>query len=246
MKKIKLDVVTLIDPDSFFAEQYRTIRTNIEFLMDKDNLKSILLTSANSGEGKTTTILNLAVIFAKAGKKVLLIDGDLRKQSLTTNFNVHNARGFIELLQGGKNLNDGIYDTTVEQLFFLPSGMPVTNPAEVLLNNHFESFLEELKQNFDLILFDTPPIEEVADTLIISQKLDGCVLVVRENYSKKDAVKRTKEALDDIGATCLGIIHNDVSITKNKNEYYGYPYGKRSRLTNKQKKIFRVLRNKKN
>ncbi len=222
MRKLPLDVIAFTDPNSIIAEQYRTARTNIEALREQNKLKTLFLTSANSGEGKTTTALNLAVIFARSGKKVLLVDCDLRKHSLTDNFHLTNSIGLVGVIEERCNLSDAIFETNASNLYVLPSGRSVKNPAELLLNVQLDGTIEQMKTEFDLILFDTPPVEEVTDALILSQKLDGSILIVRENYSKKDAVKRAKDALDNMKANCLGLIHNDIAMSKIGRYQYGY------------------------
>ncbi|EMF0404973.1 CpsD/CapB family tyrosine-protein kinase [Enterococcus hirae] len=238
MGKLLIDVVTFIDPDSPISEQYRGIRTNIEHVKSKENIQTIFFTSANSGEGKSTTIINLAVVFAKTGKKVLMVDCDIRKQSLSESFNVQKAGGFVRMLEERSKLSDEIYSTNVTNLSFLPSGQPVKNPAEILLNPSLSEVVSEMKEQFDLIFFDTPPISEVADTQILSTKLDRCILIVRENYSSKDAVVKAKETLDHMGVKYLGIIHNYAN-TGTRNFYGGrrkkYGYG----ISDKKKSAFR-------
>lgn len=238
MRKLTLDVVTYTDPDSVIAEQYRMVRTNIELSRESEKLQTLFLTSANSGEGKTTTVLNLAVIFARAGKEVLLVDCDLRKHSLSNNFHLENAEGFTGLVNDQGPVSGNIYQTNVPGLSFLPSGQAIKNPAELLLNRQISLIVQQMKETFDLILFDTPPVEEVADALILSPKLDGCILVVRGNFSKKDAVKRTKDALEGMDTNFIGVIHNAVGLSKKTNYSYGYGYGK----TPKKKSILRFFK----
>ena len=242
MRKLSLDVVTFTNPDSIIAEQYRIVRTNIEQLRKSENFQTLLLTSANSGEGKTTTILNLSVIFAKAGVNVLLVDCDLRKRSLTQNFHLENSNGVVSIIDGSEPLVDCVYQTNVPNLDFLASGYTITNPAELLLDEKLNGLITEMKVMYDLILFDTPPIEAVSDALILTPKLDGCILIVREGYSEKDAIRRTKHALDGVETNIVGVIHNDVSISKTDNYGYGYGYGSGNQKRVKKSSMFKFFK----
>ncbi|MBC9722808.1 MAG: CpsD/CapB family tyrosine-protein kinase [Lactobacillus sp.] len=240
MKKLLVDVVTVVDPDSPISEQYRTIRTNIEHKKNEENIQTIFLTSANSGEGKTTTIINLGVVFAKAGQKVLIVDCDIRKRSLSQMLGLSKADGIVSLLNSEKKLEDTIYQTNVANLALLPSGRTVKNPAELLLTHKLVTLVEELKERYDLILFDTPPILEVADAQILSTKLDRCVLVVRENYSSKSSIKKAKETLDNMGCHYLGIVHNYSNVNMSNYGYRGLngKYGYGDIKSRKKKSIF--------
>jgi capsular exopolysaccharide synthesis family protein len=213
MGKSELDAVVHVATDLIISEQYEIVHTSIEHLRKKQNLKTVFVTSENSGEGKSKSILNMAVIFSKAHKRVLLVDCDLRKQSLTQYFNLSNAKGLISLLYNGpSSFIEEVCPTNFDNLYFLPSGQTVVNPTELLLSDTFHNTLVKMKENFDLILFDTPPLEEVTDTLIIARELDGCILVMRDNGSKDDAQIRVKDTLDSVATSFIGTIDNAVQL----------------------------------
>ncbi len=183
-----------------------------------------MVASAKSGEGKTTTITNLAVTYAQEGKKVLLIDADLRKPSLHHLFQQSNRVGLTSLLFGQHALSEVIKDTNVDNLSILPSGPIPPNPSEILGSQRMQTLLEELKDMFDIILFDTPPILAVTDSAIVSSYCDGVILVVHAGKVKKSLVAKAKSNLDHVKAKLLGVVLNNNSRTRS-NDHYHYYYG---------------------
>ncbi|EMF0110704.1 CpsD/CapB family tyrosine-protein kinase [Enterococcus hirae] len=219
-RKLGLDIITLSNPKSVASEQYRSIRSNIQIQREKENLTSLMITSASPGEGKTTTSVNLAVVFALTKCKTLLIDGDLRKRSITESLNVPNASGLCGILDKGYSLESSTYSTNVENLDVLPSGIYSENPAEVLASAEFKELLKEISSIYDFVVIDVPPITEVADAKIIATLVDSCALVVRDSKSNKKLIVEAKKTLDTSGANILGVIYN-ANKTK-KSRYYGY------------------------
>ena len=213
MPNIEVEVSKYLLPDLILSEQYKAIQIHIENLRKNHVMNSIFLTSTNSLVNKTTTILTMAAYFSKLSMKVLLVDGDLRKQSLTQVSNLEDAKGFSSLLRKeSSSLLGEVYPTNIDNLFFMPSGKIVENPVELLLSESFHTVHVNMKECFDLVFFDTPPIDEVTDTLILAQELNGCILVNQEQNSKKskDDVTRVKEVLNSVNTHFIGTINTDI------------------------------------
>ena len=225
-KKGKIDLfnrfITKEQPKSPISEQYRTIRTNIEFSMVDQELKTLVCTSPNPSEGKSTTISNLAITFAAQGKKILFVDTDLRKPTLHKRFRVENRNGLTNVLTKHVKLEDSIAQTDVENLWLLPSGPIPPNPAEILGSNAMKEFVEVVKENFDLVIFDTPPILAFTDAQILGHLCDGALLIIKSNGTEKNELQRAKELLDKANVNILGVILNGVE--KKEFSYYYY-YG---------------------
>lgn len=180
-------LVTVTKPNSVVAEQFRTIRTNIQFSMIDRDLKSLIFTSSGPGEGKSTTSANLAVVFATQGKRVLLVDADMRKPSVNKTFKLSNHEGLTTLLTEKEVvLGDVVHETNTENLFILTSGPIPPNPSELLDSKKMNRVIEILEETFDLVIFDMPPIVSVTDAQIMASKTDGTVLLfVMELLLKK-------------------------------------------------------------
>lgn len=219
-------LITKIKPRSPISEQYRTLRTNIDFSPIKGELKTLMLTSTAPGEGKTTTAANLSVVFAQQGKRVLLVDADLRKPSLHFTFNVSNSRGLTSVLTGQVPLDAAILPGGVENLSILTSGPIPPNPAELLGSMSFARFFEEVKKQFDIIIYDTPPILAVTDGQIIANKCDGTLLVVSAGKTAKVEALRAKELLKKARGKLLGAILNRKKRRFASYLYYHYYHGR--------------------
>ena len=218
-------LVTQVNPKSPISESFRVLRTNIQFsAIDDHSMQVLMVASAKSGEGKTTTVSNLAVTYAQEGKKVLLIDGDLRKPSLHLLFQQSNRVGLTSLLCGQHLLQEVIRDTNVDNLSLIPSGPIPPNPSEILGSQRMITLLEELKEMFDVILFDTPPVLAVTDSAIISSYCDGVILVVHAGKVKKGLVAKAKSNLEHVKAKLLGVVLNSNSKNKSSEDYFFY-YG---------------------
>lgn len=216
-------LITVTNPKSPISEQYRTIRTNIQFSTIDQKLRSIMVTSSGPSEGKSTTIANLAVVFAQQGKKVLLIDGDLRKPTVHYTFHMSNTVGLTNVLTRQILLEEAVHETKVDNLFVLSSGPIPPNPAELLGSSAMESLLENLYELFDIVLIDTPPVIAVTDAQILANQCEGCLLVVNSGKTEIDAIKKAKELLLQAKAKLLGVVINQ---RKLKNSHYYYYYGK--------------------
>lgn len=204
----------MANPQSNSSEAYRKLRTNIQFSSIDSQIRTIMIASAVSGEGKTTTIGNLAVAYAQEGKKVLLMDTDLRKPAIHRMFNVPNHIGLTSVLSSQYKVTEVLRETGVEGLHVLTSGPVPPNPSEMIGSRKMHALLEDLKEEYDVILFDTPPVLAVSDALIISSLADGVILVVSAGKVKKDLVKKAKAHLEHVNARILGAALNNVQLSK--------------------------------
>jgi len=204
--------------NSLAAEQYRSIRTNLNFTMPHSNVRTILFTSADNGEGKTTTALNIAIVYAESGKKVLLVDGNMRRPSVHHFFGIASRNGFSSLLLKKGELLDTVKRTGIVGLEVLPWGHVPSNPAELLGTAALEQLMTEMKKYYDVIIFDSPSILTIADSKILANKCDGTVLVVSSGKTDKKRIVKAKEALISSKATILGVILNNHELENN--QYY--------------------------
>lgn len=207
-------------PKSITAESYRSLRTNIQYSSIDKQVKTLVVTSSNAGEGKSTVAGNLAYTFFQNGKRVLIIDCDLRKPSLHRKFNVSNEEGLTDVLVGTSKLNN-VMKKVDDNLYLLTTGTLPPNPAEIIGSNTMENFLEQCKINFDYIILDTPPILPVTDSKLLAIKADATVVVVRSEVSKSKHVSQAFKELEKVNANIIGTILNDVEMYSEK-LYYDY------------------------
>ncbi|WP_419955136.1 CpsD/CapB family tyrosine-protein kinase [Neobacillus niacini] len=213
-------LIAALDPKSPISEQYKTIRTNIQYSSVDEELKTIMVTSSGPAEGKSTTAANLAVVFSQLGKKVLLVDADLRKPTVHRTFAVNNLFGFTTVLTKQATLANTVVETEEKDLFILTSGPIPPNPAELLSSKSMEQFMEEAKEQFDYVVFDTPPLLAVADPQIIANKVDGSILVVYSGKTEIDQVKKAKELLVNAQSKLVGVVLNHKEMKDNDYYYY--------------------------
>lgn len=206
-------------PKSIAAEAYRTLRTNIQYSSFDKEIRTMVVTSSEPGEGKSTTAGNIALSFAQSEKSVILIDCDLRKPSLHRKFKISNLVGLSDVLIGKDKMNDALNEYS-ENLHILTSGKLPPNPSEMLGSKSMGRLLEELKSKYDIIILDSAPLQAVTDAQILSTKVDGTILVVRAEKTKRDSVQQAKELLDKVGANILGTVLNGVENTRKKYYYY--------------------------
>ncbi len=206
------------NPRSMEAESYRKLRTNIQYSSIDKEIKSIVITSSGPKEGKSTVSGNLALSFSQNGKKVIIIDCDLRKPSMHRKFNISNLLGLSEVILGKETLNKAIqqYKSNVH---ILPSGKIPPNPAEMISSTTMTNLLEELKEKYDILILDSPPLDAVTDGQILSTKVDGTILVLKAEESKIEDVKEAKNLLNRVGANIIGLVINEVSYNKKKFSY---------------------------
>lgn len=217
-------LISYMDPKSLNAEQFRTIRTNIEFAQLDKSMKNLLVSSSIPAEGKSTVASNLAYVIAQTDKRVLLVDADLRKPTVHRTFKLNNEQGLTTLLSNADlKFNQVVQHSRDLNLYFLPSGPIPPNPSEILGSGRMTLLMQELGQYFDIVIYDAPPITAVTDPQILATKVDGVVMVVRQGYTRKEEVKKAKEALDNVNANILGYVMNGKEI-KDSAGYYAY-YG---------------------
>ena len=219
-----LSLISKLRPKSVIAEQYRTIRTNIQFSMIDRDVKSIVITSSGPWEGKSTTSANLASVFTDQGKRVLLVDADLRKPTVQRTFGLSNIVGLTTLLSSPEQeLTEVIQQVTGTDLYVLTSGPIPPNPSELLNSNRMNILMKRFEDMFDIIIYDMPPVTSVTDAQIMAAKADGVVFVIRHGVSHKDSVLNAKELLEMVNANILGVVFNGVE-KKSAQSYYGYGY----------------------
>lgn len=206
-------------PKSIAAESYRTLRTNIQYSSFDKEYKTIVVTSSEPGEGKSTTAGNLALAIAQGESKVLLIDCDMRKPSLHKRFRISNDSGLTDLLLHRKTMED-VAVRYNHGLAIIPAGKIPPNPSEMLGSRAMSTFLEEMKKYFDYIIMDTPPIGAVTDSQVLSTKVDGTILVVKAGSTKKDVVMNAVNAIKKVNGNLIGTVLNGVENKKNKYYYY--------------------------
>ncbi len=206
-------------PKSVAAEAYRSLKTNIQYSSFDKEYKTIVITSSNPGEGKSTTAGNLALTLAEGEAKVLLVDCDMRKSSMHKNFRITNTYGISDILLQKKKVTEVAYSYN-KNLSIITAGKVPPNPAEMLASKAMTAFLREMKDHFDYIVLDTPPVQAVADAQILSTKVDGTLVVVRAGVTKKDEVQNTVNTLKKVNADIIGTILHAVDNTRNKYQYY--------------------------
>ncbi|TRZ36821.1 polysaccharide biosynthesis tyrosine autokinase [Niallia circulans] len=217
----KRKLVAKYDPKSPISEQYRTIRTNILYSSIDEEIRSIMVTSSGPGEGKSTTTANLAVVFAQQGKTVLLVDADLRKPTVHYTFKLTNQNGLTTVLTNQVDLMEAVNKTDENNLYVLSSGPIPPNPSELLGSKAMQHFMSKALEEFDFIIFDTPPVLAVTDAQILSNLCQGSVLVVSSGKTEKDSLLKTKDLLNATNGRLLGVVLNNKKVDK-KGSYYYY------------------------
>jgi capsular exopolysaccharide synthesis family protein len=228
--KYPTETIVAVAPKSIVSEAYRSLRTSVTFsaLNDTSELlkagSSLLITSAEPSEGKSCTVANLGIVMAQSGRKTLIIDCDFRRPQMHQIFNVENNGGFADLISNFKPSGKiRIKRTDIPNLDVFPCGKIPPNPSELLGLSITKMLIEALGKRYDTILIDSPPINSVTDSVILSRIADGVVVVIRAGETKRDIVQRARDQLHDAGAMILGGVINSVDIQKNKYYYY-YTY----------------------
>lgn len=242
---MKRELIVHQDPKSPISEVFRTLRTNIQFMNTKGKLKTILVTSTLPGEGKSWVSSNLAVTFAQAGKKVVLIDADMRKGRQYSIFEVSPRPGLSNYLSGIDesndenheiNLVDYIQETDVENLYLIAAGNIPPNPAELLIAPQMVDLLEQLKEMSDIIIIDGTPSQLVTDALILARLVDSTLIVTASKQTKKEDLKRVIANIEQVGGKIAGVVVNKIPINAKKYEqsyYYGSTTMSRSKGNNR-------------
>lgn len=210
---------TVADPMSNISEQFRTIRTNILYSSVENQTQSIIVTSAGPSEGKSTTSANLAVAFAQSGMKTILVDADLRRPTVHRSFFMENNKGLSSLLSIRRmSLGEVIQPSDVRNLDLITSGPISPNPSELLASSRMRKVLHILKQEYDFIIFDVPPVSTVTDAQLIASQVDGALLVVREDQTEKTGLERAIKLIQQVDGKILGSVYMGEVTEQN----YGY------------------------
>jgi capsular exopolysaccharide synthesis family protein len=214
-------LITVADPRSPVSEAYRTLRTNLDFSSLDKPIKTMLVTSAGPEEGKSTVLANLAVTTAQAGRKVILVDCDLRRPTLHNIFNLKNDVGLTTMVVDDAAMESPpLRDTGVEGLQLVSSGPLPPNPSELLGSRHMEEIIAALLERADVVLFDAPPVVAVTDAAVLATKVDGVLLVVNAGGTKRDYARTAKARLEKVNANLLGAVLNNVRFDVSLHRYY--------------------------
>lgn len=217
-------------PKSVSAEAYKSLRTNLQYSSFDKEYRTIVVTSSEPGEGKSTTAGNLAIVLAQGEANVLLVDCDMRKPTLHKRFKMSNTKGLSDLLVSKSNLGsevDKIVQKYSNNLSVITAGKIPPNPSEMLGSKSMERFLEDMKGIYDYIVLDTPPVQAVTDAQILARKVDGVLLVIRANKTKKEVVNNSVNAINNINGNLIGIVLNGVDTTSQKYYHYYEEEGKK-------------------
>lgn len=228
-------LITLEHTKSPISEAYRTLRTNVQFTGVDSETKTIMITSTGPGEGKSSTIANLAVSIGQSGKSVIVIDADMRNPTQHKLFGLDNREGLSMALVQDQDHLTFISGTAVPGVMVLTGGPIPPNPAELVGSKRMKRLIKEFSEQFDIVLIDTPPIIAVTDAAILAQEVDGVILVLASGEVNKEYAQRAKELLDKVGAKILGAVLNKVEM-KTSEYYYYYNYNGFEDLNNKNQK----------
>ncbi len=237
-------LVTRSDANSPLSEAYRMLRVNLDFTAVDSPLQTVAITSANPGEGKSTTIANLAVALAESGKRVILVDTDLRRPTLHRIFELPNERGVTSALLNPESseLHQHLAPTEVPNLQLMPCGPIPPNPAELLSSRRMAALIGALKAECDIVLFDTPPLLVFADAALLARACDGVILTARAYTTRLGALRQASEQLTQAGARLLGVVLNGVATPRGKQHSYYYYYGDERSRTRRRFRLFRNVK----
>jgi capsular exopolysaccharide synthesis family protein len=215
------ELITISEPRSPISEAYRTLRTNLDFASLDRALKTLVVTSAGVGEGKSTTLANLAVVSAQAGRKVILVDADLRRPTLHQIFGLGNETGLTTLMVDDAALADPpLQETGVEDLSVLTSGPLPPNPADLMDSRRMEEVVAALAERADQVFFDTPPVVAVTDAAVLSTKVDGVLLVISAGKTRREYARTAVHRLEQIKARLVGTVLTNVQMGAGFKGYY--------------------------
>ena len=224
--KHALPAVTHLRPSSPHAEAYRFLVTDLLLTTSEEPAKAIMVATAKPGQGGTSTICNLAITMAQAGRRVVLIDADMRRPSLHTVFGVPNETGLSTFLQDGHELEDVLQPTDVDQLYLIPAGPPPDNPWQLLRSARMRELVERLKEENDFVFFDTPSAVVFADALAVASLVDGAIFVVRSHEAPAGSEIQIKNLLNKARLRILGVVLNDVPVLNvDSYRFYSHYYG---------------------
>ncbi|MBY8908355.1 CpsD/CapB family tyrosine-protein kinase [Salinicoccus roseus] len=211
-------------PKSPVSEQFRTVRTNIMYSNIDTEIKTVLVTSATPGAGKSTTAANLAVAYAQSGKRTVLIDADLRRPTMHYTFEMTNQRGMSTAIVNDVPVENIVRETEIENLDLITSGPIPPNPSELLSSNKMMHLLKTFAMHYDMVIIDSPPLLAVTDAQVLSKITDGTVLVTNVAENNRDKLREAKDLLSKADANILGVVMNNKKMNTKKDDYYYY-YG---------------------
>ncbi|MCE7791176.1 CpsD/CapB family tyrosine-protein kinase [Salipaludibacillus sp. CUR1] len=215
-------LIAEFDKKSPISEQFRTLRTNIQFASIDRQIKTIMVTSSSPAEGKSTTIANLGVVLAQQHNRVLFVDSDMRKPTVHFTFQVPNHTGLTTVLTQQTKLENTILESSIPRLDILPSGPVPPNPSELLGSRAMQAFVTDVAQKYDYVLFDAPPVNAVTDPQLLSRLVDGTILVLRSGQTEEEDAKKAVDQLKKVNAHIIGAVLNDREL---ENSQYYYYYG---------------------
>ncbi len=214
---------TYFRPASYEAEAYRSVRTSLYFCNGSGLTRVVQITSPNSGDGKSTLVANLGVSIAQSGQRTLLIDADLRSSRLHNIFGVSATEGLSSVISGTAEIQDAIVQTQIPGLSVLPAGPRPHNPSELLTSPRFKHLLDALRDAYDFVLIDTPPLLAVTDPAVVAPRVDGVLLTIRISKNGRPRAERAREILGMLGARVLGVVINAVDQGTDSDRFYGSP-----------------------
>lgn len=214
----------LNDPRSPVVEAFRTLRTNINFASADRPYKVILVTSPTPSDGKSTVVANLGMVMAQAGNKVLIVDADLRKPTQHRIFEVINSKGLVNLIVQGEELSEVVHAGPIDGLHLITSGPIPPNPSELLVSDRMANLMSELRERYDIVLIDSPPVIAVTDSTLLASKVDGSILVIKSGITRIDLINNALDQLKKANERFLGVVLNQVRVESRDYSYYYY-YG---------------------
>lgn len=215
------DIISWINPKSPATEAYRTLHTNIEFSGLDESIRTLTITSPGPSEGKSTTSVNLAITYAQTGKRVLLVDADLRRPKLHKFFKITNSRGLTNAVASRMELSE-VVQSVKENLSVLTTGPIPPNSVELLSSRAMNLLFEKVKANYDIVIYDTPPVGVVTDAALLATKTDGTLLVIASGKTQIELTKQAKSHLEKVNARLLGAIITMFPV--DEANYLGYGY----------------------
>jgi non-specific protein-tyrosine kinase len=224
------ELITEIEPRSPVSEAFRSIRTNLQFASVTSPLHTLLVTSPSPEDGKTTVVANLACVFAQVGRKVVVVDSDLRRPSLHKLFELPNRFGLTDqFIRPQEYLNGAVQPTEVKNLYLLSSGSLPPNPSELISSQRMVEIIQTLEAQYEVVFLDAPPSLVVTDANVLANHADGVILVIRPSTTKRAAIKHTIEQMAQVKANIIGVVLNGVNVKKSRYSYYRGYYNKYGR-----------------
>jgi len=230
LKSRSNELIVLNNPKSPVTEAYRSIRTNLNFMSPDKPLKTLIVTSSAAAEGKSLTLVNLALSIAQNGKQVIIIDADLRKPMQHKFFEMTNFNGLSSILTGEISFDEALRETSVEGVSLISTGVIPPNPAELLASRKMEEILKRAHEEADMVLIDTPPVIAVTDASILANKVDGVILVVASHQTHDQILVKSQEILERAKANIIGVVLNKYPVHQENHYYHYYYYGHRRKV----------------